>query len=293
MDSYSARAYAKLNLCLDITGKRPDGYHLLETIMQSISVYDTISVCLTQSGGIQLCCSRPELPCGKENTAIRAALTFFSQHSELSDNIEISLIKRIPQQAGMGGGSADAAAVLHILNKIFKTNHSIDELCGMGLEIGADVPFCIKGGTMLANGIGEILTPLTPLPDCYFVICKPAVGISTGKAFLEADRRSFRHPDINKMEKAICDNDLSGICDHLFNVFEELLSLEIIERIRKRLLEEGAQGACMTGSGSAVFGVFQEEHCAKQCYEKLSSEYDEVFLCKPVRSGSELVKNNI
>lgn len=276
-------ATAKLNLTLDILGRRADGYHLLDMVMQTVSVYDTLLLTPTPTPGIDLLCDRAGIPCGEENTVQKAARLFYQAAGISDGGLQIRMLKRIPDQAGMGGGSADAAAVLRAMNRIYGVGFTMEELCTLGLKIGADVPFCLRGGTMRAEGIGEILTPLPPMPQCFFVVCKPSVSVSTAAAFAQADREGASYPRFTPaMMKALETGELSLIAEGLGNSFSLALPLLQIEELRQALLRLGALGACMTGSGSAVFGIFSERVSAERCREELRKTYQHVFVCEPV-----------
>ncbi len=284
----TCNAYAKINLTLDIIGRRADGYHLLQMVMQSVSLCDTITLCQTKGGGIQLICDHPDIPCDERNTIVKAANAFYDSCKISENNIEIEVTKRIPSQAGLAGGSADAAAVLHELNQMYHTDLTVEQLCEIGLTVGADVPFCIRGGTMLAEGTGEILTPLAPMPHCYVVLCKPPVSVNTAQAYALSDSAAeFVHPNTAAMLKAIDEQDLRTVCTDLCNVFEQILTLPQVDAVKRQMNEMGALGSCMTGSGSVVFGIFKEEAAALRCKEKLQKSYQEVFVCEPL-NGSEV-----
>ncbi|MCI9575161.1 MAG: 4-(cytidine 5'-diphospho)-2-C-methyl-D-erythritol kinase [Clostridiales bacterium] len=287
MKQITLRGYAKINLTLDVTGRRDDGYHLLEMVMQSISVADTIRIQTTTEPGIRVTCNQSLIPCDPSNTAFWAA-QLFSRHHAFTDGLSIHIDKQIPIQAGMAGGSADAAAVLVGLNRLLETGDSLDELCKLGLMVGADVPFCIRGGTMLAQGIGEILHPLPSMPDCFLVVCKPSVNVSTGEAYARIDHVPLPiHPNTKAMVQALKQGDLSAIGGYLCNVFEAVLQLPEIDAIQRIMEQHRALGSRMTGSGSAVFGIFQTESDAQNCVSFLQNQYPETFLCRPVSQGVE------
>lgn len=285
MKSITMQGYAKVNLTLDITGRRGDGYHLLETVMQSISLSDTVQLRTLDTPGIQLSCTKPGIPCDHSNTAFRAA-ELFLKHHKLGCGVEIHIDKQIPCEAGLAGGSADAAAVLAGLNALFETNDPLETLCGLGVQIGADIPFCIQGGTKLARGIGEILEPLPPLPDCWIVVCKPPVNVSTRLAYKRIDQGTLSfHPDTPAMLAAFQNADLSRIAHLLGNVFEHALEIPEVTAIRTQMIQSGASGSCMSGSGSAVFGIFASEISAQECLTSLQKQYPLTFLCQPVTQG--------
>ncbi len=278
--SVTVHAPAKINLTLDIVGTREDGYHLLESIFQSVSIYDTVIARKRWTKGIALNAPACECPVEK-NTAYKAAVAFFA-YTGLNKGVHLSLAKRIPTQAGMGGGSADAAGVLVALNKLFKTNLSTAQLCEIGLTVGADVPFCIVGGTAYVTGIGEKIRPLPPLPDCFIVIAQPAEGISTKEAYAAVDNAQILdRPDNTAAIAALEVDDLNGVCRQTVNVFESATRLEGVKDIRRRM--EAFHPLCsqMTGSGSCVFSVFTDRDAATDCGLALQKDYPTVFVCRP------------
>lgn len=281
--SITINAYAKINLTLDITGKRADGYHLLRMVMQSVSLCDKLT--LTQGEpGIHVHCSRGDVVCDKSNTVHKAAAAFFA-YSGVKPNVAIALEKKIPSQAGLGGGSADAAAVLVALNQMFQTNYSNELLCSIGLQVGADVPFCVVGGTALAEGIGEKLTVLPAIPPCFIVICKPPVGVDTKKAYALADAAPKTGSAYStEVLGAIKAADLPAIAANLGNEFERVMHLDEVARIKNEMKLMGALGACMTGSGSAVYGLFDDLSKAIAGKDMLAQQYSDVFLCEPINS---------
>lgn len=283
MEEMKAKAYAKINLSLDILGKREDGYHLLKMVMQSISLYDEVTIKTGENQGIVLTCDDPKIPCDKSNTVYRAAELFFQWANISTYKIEICIHKNIPSQAGLGGGSADAAAVLKMLNCLYDTHFSIDTLCEIGLLVGADVPFCIKNGTMLCEGIGERLSPLPSIPNCWIVLCKPSVNVSTKEAYAISDKREFPGKFYtDHMMNALKEKKLSSIAQNLGNAFVDILQLPEIQILQEKMMNLGALGACMTGSGSVVFGIFEDKIQAENCSDQLKGEYREVFLCHPI-----------
>lgn len=277
----TVNAYAKINLTLDITGKRADGYHLLRMVMQSVSLCDRLTL-TSGKPGIHIQCARAYVPCGKDNTVYKAAAAYFA-FAGVEPALCVTIEKNIPSQAGLGGGSADAAAVLLALNEMHRTGYSKETLCEIGLKAGADVPFCILGGTALAEGIGEKLIALPALPPCSIVICKPLIGVDTKKAYTLVDSTpNSEHFCTDAMQDALRRADLGRIAASLGNDFERVLSLADVNRIKEKMLSVGALGSCMTGSGSAVFGIFADDKKALACKELLGKEYADVFLCEPV-----------
>lgn len=274
-------ASAKLNLTLDVLKKTPDGYHDLRMVMQSVAFGDDLEVELTEDGSFLIDPGQTYLPADGRNLAIRAAKAFLDGTGL---GASIRTIKRTPVCAGMGGGSSDAAAVLRALNKLTGSKKSPAELCAIAETVGSDVPFCVIGGTALAEGRGQLLTPLPPLPDCTIVICKPAFAISTPELFSRIDARKSRlHPDTAGMQDAIRSGDLPGAARRMFNVFEDVLDRRQsdILGIKSLLLDRGALGAAMTGTGSAVFGLFDDEAAARSAHEYLSGHYRECYLTRP------------
>ena len=280
-------AYAKINLSLDIIGKREDGYHLLSMVMQSVSLHDTLLLCRRPEGGIRLRCNRPELPCDAHNTVYRAAESFFAAAGIRNGNVLIQMRKRIPSQAGLGGGSSDAAAALVALNHIYGAGLTADQLCELGVSVGADVPFCVRGGTALAQGIGEKLTSLRPMPHCWIVICKPQIGIDTAQAYAMSDQTEKTAFYTPFLANAVQSGSLEKIASSIGNEFEQVLDLPEISLIKHQMIALGALGACMTGSGSAVFSIFDNLESAQLCTKELSRMYRDVFLCEPVEEMEE------
>lgn len=278
------KAYAKMNLALDITGRRADGYHLLDMVMHTMSLHDTLT--LEQAPGLSVTCGRADVPCGESNTAFRAARAFF-QEIDREANVSIAIEKHIPSQAGLAGGSADAAAVLHALNRMYGAGMPLDDLCRIGLTVGADVPFCVRGGCARAGGIGELLEPAPPLSACRLVVCKPPMGVDTKAAYRAVDAHSGRSDTsyTPRVLEALAKGNLTGIGQSLGNAFADILRLPEVEEIRARMKSSGALGACMTGSGSAVYGLFESQTSAQACYRTLRGRYPETFLCAPLSSS--------
>lgn len=284
-------AAAKINLLLDIKGKLPNGYHSLYMVMQSVSLCDRVTVEQTDTGIIELTCSREAIPCDSRNTAYRAAECFFEQTGIQNGGLRIHIDKKIPHEAGLAGGSADAAAVLRALDAIYALGLRERDLCRIGVKIGADVPFCIAGGTMIAQGIGEVLTPLEDMPACTIVLAKPAEGVSTAAAYARYDERgSCRGQDSKAMLAAIRGGDLYQIAQKLGNSFEQLIDTPRRVEIKSILRSCGAIGSCMSGSGPTVFGLFDDEVRAEKAVRQLRTIVDDVFICHPVKFGCNPVK---
>ena len=272
----SGKAYAKLNISLDVTARRPDGYHDMLMLMQTVSICDELTIQPERDGLVHAVTSLPYVPGDKRNLAVRAALKFLELVDDGERGMKISLRKSIPVGAGMAGGSADAAAVLRALNRAYGEPLSARELCATGEEVGSDVAFCLLGGTALASGRGEILQPLKALPPCAFVVCKPDFSISTPELFRKLDEAKLScHPDTEGLLDALEKSDLDGLCRRMYNVFEDVPDrrMRTIRAAKGALLDCGALGALMTGTGSAVFGVFRDAAAAEKACETLKREY--------------------
>lgn len=269
IDKTTQRAYAKINIGLDVLRRRADGYHEVKMIMQTVDIYDELVLERRKQPGIELRMDNSELPSGGDNLICRAADLLFRE-KEITGGVNISLTKRIPIAAGMAGGSADAAAALRGVNELFDLGYSLKELQALGVGLGADIPYCLAGGTMLSEGIGEILTPLPAPPAAHLVIAKPDVNVSTAFVYgnLHADRLAW-HPDIDGMIVALQKGDLDGITDRLGNVLETVTvkAHPVIEQIRELLRKQGAENALMSGSGPTVFGIFKEKETAARAAE--------------------------
>lgn len=281
-------AAAKLNLSLDITGVREDGYHLLDSVMQSVSLYDRVAL-IKREEGISLTVDRPKIPNGPENTAYKAAAAFFRE-TKIDGGVEIFLEKHIPSRAGMGGGSADAAAVLVGLNELYRTGLSQEKLQKIGLQVGADVPFCIVGGTARVQGIGEVVRSIAPLNMAQFVVVKPrGVGVDTKEAYERYDEiGSSKRPDTEGLLHAIMSGSTSSFSRYMYNVLEESAPLDEIREIKKDMLDYGANAAMMTGSGAAVFGVFGSLILAMATRGRFTNRYH-AYLVEPVSRGVRVV----
>ena len=277
-------AYAKLNLTLDVTAKRDDGYHDMLMVMQTVSITDSVVLEQTGEKGIHAACNFRYIPTDERNLAVRAAGAFLDTIGEEKDGILIRMDKTIPVGAGMAGGSADAAAVLRGMNRRYGSRMNRRDLEKLGERIGSDVAFCIAGGTSLARGRGEVLEDLTPMPDCAIVVCKPGFSISTPELFRKLDQIGLRtHPDTTGMLSALESGNLKEISMRMFNVFEEVEDRRMRSEteIKHVLLDYGALGAVMTGTGSAVFGVFNDETAAETCAAHLRSEHKFCRVARP------------
>ena len=278
-------AYAKLNLTLDVLGKRTDGYHDLQSVMQTISIRDDIEIDVGTGKPWTLYCSDDQIPSDESNLAWKAAKAFYDRIGKDPDGLEIRITKRIPSQAGLGGGSADAAAVLRALNKHYDAPMSILALAELGATVGSDVPFCTLCGTAMVEGRGERLRKLPDMPDCVFVICKPEFSVSTPELYKKIDDSVIgKRPDNAAMESALLAGDLGKVADNLCNVFDPIVTADNLELnyIKSIFNSYGSVGQQMTGSGSAVFAIVTEfEHAAVIC-DMLKPNYKHVFIAKPV-----------
>lgn len=282
--SIQEKAYAKINISLDVAGKRPDGYHEMIMPMQTVSLCDTLTI-RREGEGIRARSNLRYVPGDERNLAVRAAKRYLEAIGEEGQGLRIELDKHIPVGAGMGGGSADAAATLRALNRAYGDRLSREELTALAAEIGSDVAFCLVGGTMLATGRGENLQPIAPLPPCYIAIVKPAFSISTPELFNKLDHAPIRiHPDTAGLIEAMEQGDLQGVCRRLYNVFEDVddRRMRSIRQIKGELLDGSALGAVMTGTGSAVFGLFEDAEAAARCCAKLKKEYGFAFVAESV-----------
>ena len=265
MERISRKAYAKINIGLDVLRRREDGYHELKMIMQTVDICDDLVFEKTAKQGIAIRTDNEELPVDDSNLIYKAADLLFRE-KKIAEGVKITLTKRIPIAAGMAGGSSDAAATMHGLNELFGMGYSIQELQELGVKLGADIPYCLVGGTMLSEGIGEILTPLPAPPECFLVVAKPDINVSTAFVYgnLHADTLTY-HPDIDGMVEALRAGSLKGITDRLGNVLETVTIEEypVIEEIKDLLRNMGAENALMSGSGPSVFGIFTERETAE------------------------------
>ncbi|MCQ2442659.1 MAG: 4-(cytidine 5'-diphospho)-2-C-methyl-D-erythritol kinase [Oscillospiraceae bacterium] len=279
-------AYAKLNLTLDVLGKRADGYHELKMVMQSVSLGDNLTLTLGEGKGIRLATDWGFLPTDGKNIAVSAA-NAFSRHTGVDLNgLSIKLEKHIPVCAGTAGGSSDGAAVLRGLNKLCETNLTLEQLAKIGEEVGSDVPYCVLGGTMLAEGRGEILNRLPALPDCWIVMCKPGFAISTPELFHKLDSVKVRcRPNTAGVIAALEEGNLADVSRMMYNVFEDALPTSraaVIQEIRNILIQNGALGACLSGTGPTTFGIFQQKETAEIAMAELKEQFKDVFLVRPV-----------
>ena len=286
MRETTEKAYAKLNISLDVTEKRDDGFHNMVMVMQTVSLCDDIRITLTDTPRVRARTDLHFIPGDERNLAVKAALRYLAEIGETECGADIEIRKRIPVGAGMGGGSADAAAVLRAMNRLFDGRLDGARLTEISGEVGSDVPFCVSGGTALAEGRGEILTPLPDFPVCAFVICKPEFSISTPELFKKLDMlRSRHHPDTAGIVEALRAGELAQICRRMYNVFEYVddRRMRTVAELKNALLDAGALGAVMTGTGSAVFGIFPDEAQAEGALSALGSL--ECFRCTALPVG--------
>lgn len=277
------KAYAKVNISLDIVGKREDGYHLLEMIMQSIDLYDEI-VIEKQKKEITIKCNKPYVPTDERNLAYKAAQLFIEKYN-IDSGVNINIKKNIPVCAGLAGGSTDAATVLKIMNSLFNINASDEELMILGLKLGADVPYCIKGGTALCKGIGEEVTELKGFKDKVIVLVKPPFGVSTNSVYQEFNIEKARnHPNTNLIIDAINNDNLKMVCDNMKNLLENvtLRKHKILINIKEDMRHNGAMGTMMSGSGPTVFAFFDDMLKAQRCFEKMKEKYSDVFITRTI-----------
>ena len=286
MKSITLNAYAKINLFLEVCDKRPDSYHNIDSVMQTVSLHDVIT--LSKADAITLS-NNKGLPNNENNLAYKAAKLFLDSNS-ISSGVSIIIEKNIPVSAGLAGGSTDAAAVLKGLNELYETTMTVDELCALGSQIGADVPFCVRGGCMKAEGIGDVLGELPSIADCSIVISCPSVRESTPAAYASLDRLYNDFKDYNgndplyyRAEAALCEKNIEGVCRNMYNIFEKVhANRSDIGELKKIMLDSGACGAMMSGSGPSVFGIFKDSQCASLAVMRLEQQGYSAYSCVPV-----------
>lgn len=283
MQQMTIPTYAKINLSLDVVGKRENGYHDLKMVMQSVSLHDDVTVERTGGTELSLTCNVPYVPCNESNIAAKAALRFFEALGK-REGLRIHLEKHIPMAAGLAGGSGNGAGVLLALNEMYSRPFSQERLREIGLTVGADVPFCLLGGTALAEGLGEVLTPLPPLPDCSILLVKPQFNISTVRVFTQLNWRAVRyHPDTAGLIRQLKAGAVGSTARHMYNVLETVTATEHPEiyAIKSQMIDLGAEGSIMSGSGPTVFGIFTDEQKAQAALSRFSQQYEQCFLCRP------------
>ena len=277
------RAYAKVNISLDVVGKREDGYHLLKMIMQNIDLYDEIIV-EKQSSDITIECNKNYVPIDSRNLAYKAAMVFKERYN-ISEGVKIKIFKNIPVSAGLAGGSTDAAAVLKVMNKLFEVNAPKEELMELGLKLGADIPYCIQGGTALCEGVGEIITPLKPFKDKIIVLVKPSFGVSTKEVYKNFELEKVKkHPETEALINAMAEDDLRYVADNMRNLLENvtLKKHKVLINLKEEMNKYGAINSMMSGSGPTVFAFFDDMLKAQKCFEKMKEKYNEVFLSRTI-----------
>lgn len=285
----TVKAPAKINLTLDIVGKRADGYHDVAMVMQAVSLYDTVTVEKLSGDGEEItvsCPAYPDVPTDESNIVCKAARAFFEKTGIAGAPLKIDINKEIPTQAGLAGGSTDGAAVVLALNQLFETHLTMDEMAQICCRFGSDVPFCLLGGTMLATGTGTTLKKLRTIPDCHIVICKPEISVSTAAAYAACDVREpkgFLYTD--ELIRRLYSRDIRGLSTCLYNEFEQVMELPEINEIKRQMLSCKALGTSMSGSGSAVYAIFLNQKKAERCVNILKEKYNNVFLTKPLKSG--------
>ena len=296
MDTIRLKARAKINLGLDVVRRREDGYHEVRMVMQMLKLYDQIDIEKTQESGIFVRSNLSFLPTDERNIAYKAAKVMIDQFG-LEQGVIIRIEKHIPVAAGMAGGSTDCAAVLYGMNKLFGLRLNQKKLRELGVKLGADVPYCLMRQTALSEGIGEILTPISPLQDCPILIAKPSVSVSTRHVYehLKLDEQTM-HPDIDGIVTALADGDLYGVTDRMANVLETVTVPEhpVIDEIKKQMMASGAVNALMSGSGPTVFGIFDDEEKAKKACEdmKASGLARQIYLTRPFNQKIKDTRKN-
>lgn len=287
MKTLTRNAYAKVNLALDVLRRREDGYHDVCMIMQNLSLYDTLTFTMEEADAlaITLSCDKEFVPCDERNL-IYKAIVLMGETYHLTGHIHVELVKRIPVEAGMAGGSTDCAAAFHAMRELYGLDVSDQELMELGVKLGADVPYCIMAKTALSEGIGEVLTEVAPLPDCFVVVAKPTISVSTKMVYENLHANELQHhPDVAGMIEALKQGDLSGVASRMENVLETVTTklYPQIEEIKQTMKESGAENAIMSGSGPTVFGLYREKAIAEQSAEKIRQQYglSEVYVTQP------------
>lgn len=279
------KAFGKINLTLDVVGRRRDGYHLLDTVMQTVSIWDELEIQTGRERGVRLECNRESLPLDSKNTVYRAAKFFLEDQGLGNEGLTIYIHKFIPSRSGMGGGSADAAAVLRGLNEMYGAGLSAEKLMELGAKVGADVPFCVTGGAARCTGTGTEVSPAPMMPECWLVVCKPPAGMSTPRAYALLDQYPLSSTQATpRMMEALAGGNLKKIARCVANRFDETIRLAPVRQLKRTMMESGALGAMMTGSGSGVYGIFQTEQQARSSMRRLEGQ-GKVFLVRPQQEG--------
>lgn len=288
MEHVTVIAPAKVNLSLDVTGIDEKGYHLLDMVMQTISVFERIT--LTKQDSISISSNAKFIPTDEKNTAVKAAIKFF-EYTGVQGGVHIHVKKTVPIKAGMAGGSADAAGVIVGLDYMYHTKLSMEQLCEIGLKVGSDVPFMLHGGTKRVQGTGDVILPAPPMPNCYFVVCMPQKGVSTPQAFSNYDKIGVKTVvETDKLIQAMSDKNIYDVAKYLANDLEIAAQSDATQPIKKELIELGALGSVMTGSGAAVFGIFDDEEKAFKASKILRKKIKSVFIANPVSFGASVKK---
>lgn len=291
MDRVVTKAYAKINLGLDVIRKRPDGYHDVKMIMQTVDLYDVLSVSKKEEDTITISTQHADLPVNEDNL-IYKAIKLMKDTYGMEGGVHVDLVKNIPIAAGMAGGSTDAAAAMRAMNELFEINRPLKELEQIAVKIGADVPYCIQGGTVLSEGIGELLTNLPNAPQCILLIAKPDISVSTKYVYENLNLPQLtKHPDIDAMVLAIKNGDMQGMLEPMDNVLATVTEekYEIIGTIKKTMEKQGAIKAMMSGSGPTVFGIFETMVQAAGAYDSIKENglAKEIFISKFINPKEE------
>lgn len=283
------KAFAKINLSIDVCGVREDGYHEVRMIMQSIGLYDVLEF-NARENDIKIYCTNPLVPNDRRNIVYKV-LELIKKTYEISGGMEVNIDKRIPVAAGLAGGSADAAAAILAANKLWNIGMDYEKMVSIGKQVGADIPFCLEGGTALAEGIGEKITKLPPVKGIYIVLAKPPIYVSTREVYknLKLDE-IVEHPDIDMMIKAIRENNIRYVANNMVNVLETVTikKYPVIDEIKRIMVEFGSMGSIMSGSGPSVFGIFETKEDAEKCYNRLSDYIKEVYLVNVIDNPQEV-----
>lgn len=279
MSEITLKAYAKVNIGLDIVGKREDGYHLLKSVMQQVGLYDLITVSTRDDKEIKILSDNPAVPLDESNIAYKAAKRMMDKY-QIETGVNIHIDKRIPVAAGMAGGSTDGAAVIKGINELYNLGASNSELNEIGVLVGADVPFCIEGGTMLCEGIGEKMTKLDSVPEMQLLIAKPPIDVSTVQVYKSLKLSELEHPDMDKVLEGFSEKNVEKIVNNMGNVLESVTTKEheIINILKKEMLDNGAIGSLMSGSGPTVFGIFKDEESSLKAEAALKKLHPTVFV---------------
>lgn len=280
------KAYAKINIALDVVGKREDGYHLLRMIMQTVDIYDLIEVKKNNINEIRILTNKYYLPTDERNLAYKAA-KIFMENFKIKSGVDINIKKNIPVCAGMAGGSTDAATVLYLMNKVFNINAKSEELEKVALKIGADVPYCIEGGTALCEGVGEKITKLKDFKDKILVVVKPNFGVSTKEVYGELDiNKVYKHVNVEGIIRDMENDNLYGVCSKMKNILENVTIKKhrVLREIKDELRRYGAVGAMMSGSGPTIFGFFDDMLTAQRAYEEMKVRYGykDIFITRTI-----------